>query len=112
MDSAETSIQSGMNVTSEEVFRRASPSDKTADRELSLDHFVSSSDEVVCSVRQLVTDQAVEAHCCQQFFCATCTICYWLDPHRTCRRCRARLMAYELATSIDCRHCIHMRCNV
>ena len=93
---SDSSIRSGMNLSSEEVFRRASPSYKTPDRELSLDRFVFCCDEIVCSICHLVVDQAVEARCCQKLFCASC-ICFWLDTHCTCPLCKCRLMADELA---------------
>ena len=93
---SDSSIRSGMNLSSEEVFRRALPSYKTPDRELSLDRFVFCCDEIVCSICHLVVDQAVEARCCQKLFCASC-ICFWLDTHCTCPLCKSRLMADELA---------------
>ena len=92
----DSSIRSGMNLSSEEVFRRASPSYKTPDRELSLDCFVLCCDEIVCSICHLVVDQAVKARCCQKRLCASC-ICFWLDTHCTCPLCKSRLVADELA---------------
>lgn len=92
---ASASLQTtGMDITESDVLAKACDRHAAA-LPLTLDRFIDPNPVDICKLCKNAVDNAVEATCCEELYCAGC-ICSFLAAHATCPACHHNMLASTL----------------
>ena len=91
---AEQVLSSGMDMTFEEIARKAMPC-YAATIDLEQNRFIDSNNVQICKVCLCAVDMCIETPCCTELYCCKC-LCQWLSKNNTCPTCYRPMVASTL----------------